>query len=1209
MRVYLKRIEVQGFKSFAGKSSFEFGPGVTALVGPNGSGKSNLADAVRWVLGEQNPRALRSRKADEIIFAGSRGRPAAGLAEVSIALDNTAGWLPIGFDEVVLTRRLHRSGDSEYLVNRARVRLKDMVDLLSRARVGQNSYAIMGQGLVDQVLNLPPIERRTLIEEAADVRRHRIKIQDAVDRLGATRDNLDRVGLLVGEIAPRLQQLESQAKRAAQYNALTRELGETLHGFYAVQWRERTAALVDARSEYERRMQELVRAQSDAEGIESDLDDVRTELQQQREAAGAGESALRDLDDARRRIEQQLQLMEERKRVLVTRISEIADDLAILTDEREELLSGALEESALTGDEELLDDTVAERRRELTTAESDLAVQRRRLAEAEDLLRASRGQAGAVEDSLTRVQRSLRQFDREREDNAGRRNQMLARLRKHGGDALRLITDQRRFAAELAARQVEQGTTRRQAQLAREATERADADLAGLAHQLDAARSRLELLARLRDEHRNSDGALRALVHAAQRVGPETPPRLVAVLSQVIRVQKGLETAIEAALGEQLSAIVVPETLDAQAALAVLEESRAGRATFVPMSELKASHALNLTSERGVLGVASRFIKCDARYRELIDTLLGRVIVVDDIRAGQAMLRRGLGTAVTLDGTVLRPTGIITGGPAGSAGLVLEFERDLEELPGQVEELREAHAARKQDAERMREAMRIAEARLRDGESRIETLQSALRRLEGEAGMVTGAIAGLQGEAAILRGNGAAFADRTAELNRELAEAEEERRRLSLGVRSAQLGVEAARREVEGLAVPVEELRNSLAVVTGARQALEQQRTALARMIEGRRTTLERTERTMATREAELANRRIELEQIVQQQGQARDQLASWTDTLSEQRAILQPIRERVTVLSRRERELFERFTHGRTELLAFERASMEAEAAVNRRAQAIDRLREEMEADEIESPDELSSAEAGLEMVAARAFGGDPTRVDQATTGVGEDRIDPSSLQSRVRSLRGSIRGLGPINAQAEADYDEARERHDFLTSQVQDLEQAEASLQEALEELRRVVRDRFRETFHAVNADFARYFKTFFGGGTARLALTEPEDYGESGVDILAQPPGKRQQHLQLLSGGERSMTAVALLFALLETNPAPFCVLDEVDAALDEANVSRFGDALGELARRTQFILITHNRSTIQAAQSIYGISMGTDGVSTVLSLRLEDLPVGA
>jgi len=1204
--LYLKRLEIQGFKSFAGRSVFEFGPGITAIVGPNGSGKSNLADALRWVLGEQNPRTMRSRKSEEVIFAGGRQRPPAGFAEVSMALDNTDGWLPVQFGEVVFTRRVHRSGESEYLVNRAKVRLKDMIDLLSRARVGQNSYAIMGQGLVDQVLNLHPEERRALIEEAADVRRHRVKIQDAVDRLAATRDNLDRVDLLVGEIAPRLAQLEEQARTAAQYELLTGELGAALHRQFTLQWRERNGALIEARALYEQRTNSFVAAQSEIEQIERDLAAVRVELQQEREAAAGREAALRDVDDRMRGSEQRLQLLQERAAMAVRRLEEIAAEIDFLSFERQELGQIAGEDTVdgdavtLPAEEDLAVD--------LRSAEQSHERAMRALSEAEEGLRLVRGQVNAAEDGIGRLQRGLRAIERERDESAGRRNTMLARLRKGGRDILEIVTALQEVEQELSSRSSDQGSVRRQAQAGRDSAEHAGAAVRAVAQELEAARARLELLGRLRDQHQGSDAGIRALVEAARRAGADGHPRLLAVLSQVIRVQKGLEVAVEAALEDQLGAVIVPESTDVEAAVRVLVDRDAGRVTIVPLKQLRPVHAVNLNSERGVLGVAARFVKCEARYRDVVDTLLGRVIVVEDLAAAQAMLRRGLGTAVTLDGTVVRPTGIVSAGSARSGALALEYARDLEELPGQIAALRAAHEAQQREAGRTRELADAAESRLRGVESRLDTLNARRRQLQSEADAVRSRIAAQRSEAAALRGNGSTFDQRRAQLESELAGSEEERRRLALAVRSAQLTVEERRRQTEELHAPVNALRARMAAAEGARQAMVQHRAALNRLRQARQAAIERTDRALAARQAETETRSAELAAIATETRELESSLAELRGDVAALRGVLQPLREQVADRATRERQLYDQYASRRSELLALERGAMEAESAVNRRAQAIDRLREEMEAEGVEIGDAAALAGAGEPVRQYRqAVDGEPANgPDSGGLTAGGNVAGVAELQARVRTLRGRIRQLGPINSQAGADYHESRERHEFLTSQVSDLQTAERSLQEALEELRHIVRDRFRETFQAVNADFVRYFKTFFGGGAARLALTEPEDYSESGVDVLAQPPGKRQQHLQLLSGGERSMAAVALLFALLQTNPAPFCMLDEVDAALDEANVNRFGDALQELAIRTQFVLITHNRATLQAANTIYGVSMGGDGVSTVLSLRLEDVP---
>ena len=1205
--MYLKRLEIQGFKSFAAKTAFEFGPGVTAIVGPNGSGKSNLADALRWVLGEQNPRVLRSRKAEEVIFAGDRRRPPAGVAEVSIVLDNGDGWLPLDFEEVSVARRLHRSGESEYLINRARVRLKDVADLFERARVGQNSYAIMGQGLVDQVLNLRPEERRALIEEAADVRGHRTKIVDAVDRLNATRENLDRVDLLIGEIAPRLAQLEAQARQAGDYARLTEQLGAALQAFYALQWSERESGLDAARRLYEERMHAVVQAQATVERLAGEAAEIGAELAGERERAAAGEQTLRELDDRMRREEQRLALLAERRSLIAQRIEEITLDIAGLRHQQADFADDTSVAETLPGAEE----AEAELQRvetELQAARAEHETALREQSAADDALRQARAQSSAADDRSSRLERELRGLEREQADQAGRRNGLLARLRKQGADSLQYARRQFEAAQRHAAAAEAYALARAEAVAGSEARAAADRDRTNIAHEREALEARLELLARLRDDARGGDAALRLLVDAAQSSGPDAPPRLLAVFADLLRVQRGCETAIEAALGDQLSAVLVPEAVDARAAVQALLTGQSGRATVLALTALRPSRPVNLSGERGVVGVASRLVKCDGRYRDVVDTLLGRVIVVEDDAAAERMLPRGLGTVVTLEGTLYRSSGAISAGKAGVGGLALAYQQELDELPGRMAALRVLEAAKTREAEQTAADADAAEGRARAIEAQLRTAEHEQRAATEGLARAKAAIAALKGEAGFLRGAGAGFADRRLRLRDDLTAANAERGRLLQQFRAAQQLAEQARRRAETWRGPVNDLRGRLAAAIGARQALAQQQAALQRLRDGRRAAAERTVEAISSRTVDLDRRQAELQSVESDERETAASVSQARAELADARAALQPLRERVTSLAARERELSEAHLGGRTTLIEHERAAIEAEAAVSRRGQAIERLREELEAEGLEPP-HAEGAVAAAAALAARvlsstAGGAEPLPPFAAAESQAATQATIERLQSRVRSLRGKIRQLGPVNAQAEADYEEARERHAFLSSQVADLRVAEQDVQVALEELRRVVRERFRESFHAINADFGRYFKTFFGGGNARLALTEPEDYGESGVDILAQPPGKRQQHLQLLSGGERSLAAVALLFALLETNPAPFCVLDEVDAALDEANVGRFSETLATLAQQTQFVLITHNRGTVQAASAIYGITMSGDGVSTVLSMRLDD-----
>jgi chromosome segregation protein len=1198
--VYLKRLEIQGFKSFPSRTAFEFGPGVTAVIGPNGSGKSNVSDAIRWVLGEQNPRAMRLRKLDDALFAGGHKRAPAGFAEVSIWLDNTDGWLPLDFSEVVVTRRLHRSGDTDYLLNRQRVRLRDINELFLKARLGQNSYAIMGQGLVDQVLSLKPEERRALIEEAAEIRRYRIKIEEAQDRLAATQENLEKVDLLVAEIAPRLGQLERQARRAREHGQLTRELAEMLHAWYGQQWRARDEALVAARAVHDQRNAAFAGAQAELDQLEQRLVTVRERLAAEHHSEQAALEQLRRAEEDARAMEQRLRLEDERLVFVRRRLDDLEVELRALEAERAEI------EQPGEGTHDDISDTDLEAAQAAVTAhQSELAAfdaeqggAQRRGADAENTLRQRRGQMRDIEERLVRAERELARAEQETPSLAERRRALLERLAEIGRRYLARLEALEQAEAEAKVSEREHSDALVELERARDHVAALERALAALRAGIEEQTRRYELLERMRDQHRGMDGAVRVLRDESVRAGR---PSILGLLGELLRVPRGMEVAIEAALSEYVTAVVVPEQRDAMAALRALYEQPAGRATVVPLDRLRPAHALNLANEKGVVGVASRFVKCDARYRDLVDTLLGRFIIVEDIETGQSILRRGLGTVVTIDGIVMRPNGTLTGGRTSAEGGRFSLDRELAEIPGLIER---ALAEQEQGETELAAAQRNAEA-WRAHVNECGATAEHSRRVVGRARETLlaerAALAPVRGDLRYLHRTAERTAQQTEELQAEIRELHGRLRTDQAHVTEAESTAAALRKAAQDAAARREELMRVVADARGTLAALEREQQAIAAMRESRWAALLRLEERSAARAREADARRREIGEAEADCNRLREQIAASAEQRARAESEAAPARDRVRTLAREVEELEPLQVMRRRGIADLERACLNAEGDVHRRAQECERLRDEMAAEGIE-PGTLEAAppSGGHHRVRAVMGGADDVVTETLTSD------DPATVQERIRGLRARIRNLGPINAQAEADYHESKERHDFLTAQVADLQGAEAGLREALDDLRRLVRERFRESFHRVGADFQEYFKTFFGGGTARLVLTEPEDYGESGVDIIARPPGKRLQSLSLLSGGERSMTAVALLFALLQSNPAPFCVLDEVDAALDESNVSRFGDALKGLAERTQFIVITHNRLTIESADTIYGVSMGGDGASSVLSLRLADIP---
>ena len=1195
--MYVKRLSLRGFKSFARDTAFEFGPGVTAIVGPNGSGKSNVADAVRWVLGEQGLRLLRARKQEDVIFSGGGDRPPMGMAEVVLTLDNADGWLPLDFAEVEIGRRAYRDGDTEYLLNGSRIRLRDLTDLLQKANVGQNSYAVMGQGMVDEVLSLSPRDRRSLIDEAADVKRFRQKIADARTRLAGTRENMSRVELIVAELEPRLRRLRRQADRAGEHRELSARLARLLRDLYASRWDAARTAIARAGAELDQRIAEDEAADARAASLREQIDALGEEIARRREAVARREGDRDGAETRIRALDHALDLDRERHAMTAARLEELRAEIEGLEAERAALGDGDDDDdgdgdgrAAAAGDEiAAARAALAHARDALTLAQrEDAAVHRR----AEEL----RGQLAALDD---RIEDAGRVPD---EEDAGpgpeaveaRRQRLLVELVGYARRFAELRG--RETAADASLTEARDSAAGARERLARVQAELREREAAGQEHvrALDGLRGRLEALRRVRDENEGvALGTRNVLIMGQVLIENVRPgslgeaPELEGVaglLSRHIRVPAGIEAAVNAALEHCLHAVVVEREEQAFRAIALLRERAAGRARFLPLDALRRVHPLNLQKERGVVGVASRLVRCDNRFRELVDALLGRVIVVEDLQAARRMLARGLGAVVTVDGTFLDPSGVVTGGLASAADNPFTFarQREMDEIPDRIAELEALVAEHEGQVAGAREAVERLLRAAADGdrahaESRAE-LDAIRRERDRERDRLHR-----------LRRDLAAIHQRRIRLNgpADAPDADERRERLDrLTARRAEVGA-----ELDGLAgdldaapVRVEQAVTEVSGASARLAAAEGEARAAAHARELRRRSLERLDARLAQRRARLAEIEGEAAAFAASvEGKAREleELRAEHARASEDSA---PDRDELHRLETHERSVQAAFGEAQAALLESRRRRLDLEAELGRARDRLESLRGEMAREGVEPP--------------APSAAGEPE----------PPAVDAAALESDIAAVRLSIRKLGPINEEALEDFRESEERHEFLTGQLRDLTDAEARLQGAIAELNEEIRTRFNTAFTSVNAAFGAYFTAFFGGGRARLELLDPGDVIESGIEIEAQPPGKRLSSLSLLSGGERSLTAVALLFALLSVNPAPFCVLDEVDAALDEANVGRFVAELGRLAGRTQFLIVTHNRRTIEATDAIYGVSMGPGGVSATLSLRLSDLPGG-
>ena len=1246
--MYFKRLEMLGFKSFALRTTLEFSTGITAVVGPNGAGKSNVADAVRWALGEQSMRQLRGKKSEDIIFVGGHGKSALGMAEVSLTLDNSTGWVPSDYSEITVTRRSYRSGENEYLINKQKVRLKDVILLLAQARIGHDSYTVVGQGLIDQALSLRAEERRGLFEDAAGIRPYQVQRADSENRLRSTEQNLARLRDIVGEIEPRLEPLAEQARKALEYRQLDAELQELLLTWYALQWRR----LVTAREQAEAAEQEMSGKVQGQERALQEADERRESFRARRQETQARIATARDAcneaNAAIQHIEREIAVNQERVVGLERQRVEQQQEERRL---RERLVAAQrqvidLEEQCDLADEAIDTDAAALATLEgqVAKAQKEFEMDERRLRGAQNELIQIQARLGASQSDLGRQQKHL-----------GERNRILAARRDtiaQSQQAMRAL--ETRMVEERArlttARNEEQQITQRKQTVSRaisdaqQEIERLKAALSEAERQRRVVADRLTMLKNWRASLSGYSDGVRALLRAP--AGKLTG--LLGPVPQLAIAPAGLETALEAALGLYLQAVVAQTPDNAQTCLDYLQQAKAGKAMVawldgagvvvdeaLERAEMEAALADSSALKEQVRGFAWSIMQCEARYQPLFRRILRGVVIVSDLKAARQLLARLLvlktggrqyviEKLVTLQGETLHIDGWMSGGSgkdSGSQGL-LAHERELRELPRQLDEhlalisqLNDSISEGQRAQEARRAELNAVEKELQRNAARINEFMRILNNSQREQDRLQAelhsALSIEQQLAAEITG-----LEQEVQAATERVKAHEKSQREMLGlVEELQMEVEERtilfRRQQDELG----KARTALAVKRQEAKALRQQLATqqaqtqdIKSQIEQRAARMKESEAQHAALQEAITSYRARLEYA---QGEAR-QLAEGLGAAEEQ---AREVERRSQALEQETLQM----RHTMNELeVAYRRCLLDSQKARDAVESLLEQLHEETG---ITEPKELARyAAKPLEVIEERGVRhehGESEEANEQGALSEEEETHLRKLRRRVDTLRARLRALGGCDPDAPQQYEETRARYEFLTTQIHDMEQAALQLRTIISQLDVMMARQFDTTFQAVNARFREHFVTLFNGGNARLELmvarSEEEDAASpapsgmpTGVEVIVQPPGKKVQDLALLSGGERALVSAALLFALLEINPPPFCLLDEVDAALDESNVARFCDILKRLAQRTQFIVITHNRVTMTAAQVIYGVTMGGDSVSRLLSLRLEEAP---
>ncbi|HET7224236.1 MAG TPA: chromosome segregation protein SMC [Candidatus Eisenbacteria bacterium] len=1174
--MFLHRLEVQGFKSFVDKTELQFGDGITGVIGPNGCGKTNVSDAIRWVMGEQSARTLRGDSMEDVIFNGCPTRKPLGLAEVHLTFKNDRGILPTEYSEVTVSRRVFRSGVSEYFLNKTPCRLKDIRDLFFDTGMGSHAYSVIERSMVDHVLSDNSGHRRFLFEEASGITKYKARKKEALNKLDATEGDLTRLNDIVFEIERELRSLARQVGKARKHQRLRDEIRDldlklTASAVRALRERETTS-----RDEWQ---EEAVRR----EGVTAALDQLEASLADRKLALleierelSTAQGGLRDREEARGKAEHQVTLLRERAAGLLRRAEEAFREQAAL---RERLEEARTRETQATG-------RLAELREQRAAVQAEDERCEAELSQVEAELRARRSTAGE------RKQLSLDLFSAEAEkrgmvERLGSRHTTLAERRDAAGARLGELEGRVRALAERSAT-LEARRQEVEAELSSATGELAatDAGLADLAGELAASAA---TLARMREESAAVESRLATLLELKRNfdgvsegvralLGDGRPAGVLGIVSDVLEVPAAQLDALEASLGEAAAFVLVEDHAALEGCLERLRALDSGRATLIDLSALTASPAHEAPRGAGVVGRASELVRCDQRYGPLVERLLGSVVVVDD-RAAAARLaaqsESGL-RFVSLDGEVWERGRVRAGSVRNLSGL-LHRESEIRTLSGALAE--RALAVEAAEAERAACEARRAQA--------LERRAASQHEVDARRAAVTAAAHELEGAAR----ERAWAEDQAAERRREIAAVSAELDTLARARTEADTDLAQYQTELE-------HARAQLADLDGAVRALEarhDQAAARAQQARGRRLAMagEEGEWQSAWARAEQTRRELEagIAGRIEEERAARAHVAEIEAEVSGLEAGLTGLLETEADQRARVVALQRRFGAARDEVKAGEDDARQRRFEHTELAERLHQL----ELDRVQARAELDRTFERLRS----EYQMDP---DGWTPEPEPEGFDAGAAQRELESLRERYRGLGPVNLLALDEYAKKKERWQFLTQQRQDLVSAKAQLLEAIDKINVTASQLFSETFEKVQVHFRDIFKTLFEGGDAELRLTG-EDPLEAEIEIAAKPRGKHLQSISLMSGGERALTAIALLFAIYLVKPSPFCLLDEVDAPLDDANVDRFIRMLKRFADRTQFVVITHNKKSMEAAACLYGVTMQELGVSKLVSVRFD------
>ena len=1183
--MYLKHLDLQGFKSFPDKIKLDFDSGITAVVGPNGSGKSNISDSIKWVLGEQRVKSLRGDKMEDVIFAGTQVRKPLGFAEVSLTLDNTDGKIPVDYSEVKVTRTVFRSGESRYAINGTQCRLRDIHELFMDTGIGREGYSIIGQGKIDEILSSKSDDRRRLFEEAAGIVKYRNRRQETLDKLAREQNNLERVQDIISELEGKVEPLRNQSEKAKKYLALKEELKSVeITRFYNYvtkldndlkKLEESYKILTDDTSRKDERIKQI---KEEAQKLKAEIDAIDTEIAEKN-------TALVDIKAEAEKNEGQINLFNEQTANIDRDIERVKNEIAQTETDINGLTGRLIEFSSEKAD---IEKSMAEKNTalqakeaEFNTVESLMSVNEEHMEEFKAEILEEMKNISDAENNKMRLEALNEQFTMRLNQVNAEKAQAISRL-----EAAQVHKKAVKFKLGEFDEKIEKFENDNKAineelmeNSAREENIRKELESAN--RELSEKISRYSVLSDMQNDYEGFYKSVKSIL----KLRDSRFKGICGAVGELIKVDKKYETAVETALGAGMQNIVAENEDEAKAAIAYLKANNLGRASFLPLSVIKGKtfgNELNdIAKSEGFLGIASNIVKYDKKYKNIIENLLGKTAIMENIDCAVKLSRKSgyRYRIVTLEGDIINPGGMMTGGSISKKTTsFFARTREIGELKDSVLKLKGKTGKLSEKLEEINEKTSVLAEKQAENNNAVNEIRLSAASLSQEL---------TQTEELCVE-----FKEKADALSLELTQLEKQ-------VESTKNDIEYYTGEIEATREDIKELENRLSAYKGSTESGRADRERLLRELTAVKVELSAlTEKKTAANENCLRiNREMDLKhQLI---NSLKANITGFEQTKTEKQAETEKlkafavtIKEKFDACAKEIESLNDKKRAKSGETKNFEDEQQNVIESVSmlkndifRTETKMERLKDDRQriVDEIWEEYEMTYQMAGSERNTA---------------------LSSADADKGVKTLKAAIKELGNVNVNAIEDYREVKERFEFLTAQRDDILAAEDKLMGMVNDLTELMKKQFAEQFKIISDNFNEVFKEMFGGGKAYLKLSDETSVLDSGIDIIAQPPGKNLQNMMLLSGGERALTAIAILFSILKMKPSPFCVLDEIEAALDDANVNRYANYLKRFSAETQFIVITHRKGTMEAADTMYGVTMQEKGVSKIISVKFED-----